>query len=78
MQFLLTALLLQGKRSVEPLKVSGVGPKLALSLSTLAPACHCFTGNLKALTRVPGIGKRTGERLIVELEGQDRKAVSSL
>jgi len=57
--------------------VSGVGPKLALSvLSTLAPEAFCqavLQGNLKALTRVPGIGKRTGERLIVELKDRIAK-----
>jgi len=51
--------------------VSGVGPKLARSvLSTYTPAelaGALHTGDLKRLSRVPGVGKRTAERLVVEL-----------
>lgn len=58
--------------------VSGIGPKLALSvLSTLSPDSFCqaiLEGNLKTLTTVPGIGKRTGERLIVELRDKVAKS----
>lgn len=51
--------------------VSGVGPKLALavlsgmSLEDLAAALACR--DIKRLIRIPGIGKRTAERLGVEL-----------
>ncbi|NMB46308.1 MAG: Holliday junction branch migration protein RuvA [Firmicutes bacterium] len=58
--------------------VSGVGPKLALSvLSTLSPDSFCqsiLEANLKLLTEVPGIGRRTGERLIVELKDKIAKS----
>jgi Holliday junction DNA helicase RuvA len=58
--------------------VSGVGPKLALSvLSTLSPDSFCqaiLQANLRRLTEVPGIGKRTGERLIVELKDKIAKS----
>jgi Holliday junction DNA helicase RuvA len=51
--------------------VSGVGPKLALSLlsgmpvAAVARAIH--GGQVAALTSIPGIGKKTAERVIVEL-----------
>lgn len=62
--------------------VSGVGPKLALSvLSVLSPDNFCdaiLRANLKRLTEVPGIGKRTGERLIVELKDKIAKSYSPI
>ncbi|MFH0941678.1 MAG: Holliday junction branch migration protein RuvA [Chloroflexota bacterium] len=52
--------------------VSGIGPKLALAmLSTMDSeklAAAIATGNILVLTRVPGIGKKTAERLILELK----------
>ena len=56
------------------LKISGVGPKLALSvlsglsLADLASAVE----NKEAgrLTKIPGVGKKTAERLILELQGK--------
>jgi holliday junction DNA helicase RuvA len=53
------------------IKVNGVGPKAALSiLSGIAinDFVHCVQENDTArLTHIPGIGKKTAERLIVEL-----------
>ena len=53
------------------LKVNGVGPKVGLAiLSTLSAAefARCIGDDDTAvLTRVPGIGKKTAERLIVEM-----------
>lgn len=53
--------------------VSGVGPKLALSvLSTYTPAqlaTVVATQDVNRIARVPGVGKRKGQRLLVELEG---------
>ena len=54
------------------LRVNGVGAKVALSiLSGLAPdeflACVARK-DVAALTRVPGVGKKTAERLLVELQ----------
>ncbi|MGW1681498.1 Holliday junction branch migration protein RuvA [Saccharopolyspora sp. NPDC002376] len=50
---------------------SGVGPRLALAaLAVLSPdqLCHALAdGNLTVLTQVPGIGKKSAERLILEL-----------
>lgn len=51
--------------------VSGVGPKLALAaLSAMSPAelrDSVVSGDTAMLTRVPGVGKRKAERLVVEL-----------
>lgn len=51
--------------------VSGIGPKLAITvLSGLAVADlvqAIRSANVVQLTRVPGIGKKTAERLVVEL-----------
>lgn len=53
------------------IKVSGVGPKLALAmLSGLEPDAlrqAIANDNISLLIKVPGVGKRTAERLIVEL-----------
>jgi len=56
------------------LKISGVGPKLALSvLSGLSLAdLAAAVANKEAgrLTRIPGVGKKTAERLLLELQGK--------
>jgi len=53
------------------LGVSGVGPKIALAtLAVYDPATlrqALADGDVAALTRVPGIGKRGAERLVLEL-----------
>jgi len=53
------------------LGVSGVGPKLALAaLSAMKPAdlqSTVTSGDIGLLTRIPGVGRKTAERLIVEL-----------
>jgi Holliday junction DNA helicase RuvA len=53
------------------LKVSGVGGKVALAiLSGMTADEFSLTvqaGDVAALTRLPGIGKKTAERLIVEM-----------
>ena len=56
------------------IEVSGVGGKLALNvLSTMPVSSFCAAvtaGDVKALSRINGIGKRTAERLVVELKGR--------
>lgn len=56
--------------------VSNVGPKAALSLlSTAGPpelAAALASGDVQALARAPGVGKKTAERLIVELRSKVR------
>lgn len=58
------------------IKVSGVGPKLALALlsgiSVEDFARSVQNQDISALTRVPGIGRKTAERLVVEM--RDRLA----
>src|SRR5882757_2104884 len=53
------------------IKVSGVGPKIALALlsgiSVEAFARCVQNEDVAALTRVPGIGRKTAERLVVEM-----------
>jgi Holliday junction DNA helicase RuvA len=53
------------------LKVNGVGPKMALTiLSSATPDefVRCVANNDTAsLTRLPGVGKKTAERLVVEM-----------
>ncbi|MGH8530882.1 MAG: Holliday junction branch migration protein RuvA [Nevskiales bacterium] len=60
----------------ELIKVSGVGPKIALAvLSGISAADFALavgSGDVVQLTRLPGIGKKTAERLIVEM--RDRVA----
>ncbi len=54
------------------ISVSGVGPKAALSiLSSATPetlALSIITGDEKALTVAPGIGKKIAQRIILELK----------
>jgi Holliday junction DNA helicase RuvA len=61
------------------LKVNGIGPKSGLSiLSSISPEefrrCVNF-GDTASLTKVPGIGKKTAERLMIEL--RDREFIVS-
>src|SRR5256886_13297009 len=53
------------------IKVSGVGPKIALALlsgiSVEAFALCVQNQDIAALTRLPGIGSKTAERLVVEM-----------
>ncbi len=57
-------------------KVSGIGAKIALAVlsgvSVNDFARLVQTGDVGALTRIPGIGKKTAERMVVEL--RDRAA----
>lgn len=54
------------------LKINGVGAKMGLALLstwTVADLMQIIQQeNLKALTQVPGVGKKTAERLLVELK----------
>lgn len=53
------------------IKVNGIGPKMALSvLSSMNPPeliTAVQESQVDSLTKVPGVGKRTAERLVVEL-----------
>ncbi|TDE87525.1 Holliday junction branch migration protein RuvA [Deinococcus sp. S9] len=54
--------------------VSGVGPKLALSLLSALPvtavAQGLLSGDVKLLSSVSGVGKKTAERLVLELQNK--------
>jgi len=58
----------------ELIRISGVGPKLALSVLSGMSAddlAQCIVlQDAGRLTRVPGIGKKTAERLLLELKGK--------
>jgi Holliday junction DNA helicase RuvA len=53
------------------LRINGVGPKLALGLlSGIEPDAfiRCIEhGDVSTLTKIPGVGKKTAERLVIEL-----------
>ena len=55
----------------ELIKVNGVGPKLALGILSGIEAeafVRCVQdGDVSTLVRIPGIGKKTAERLVVEM-----------
>jgi Holliday junction DNA helicase RuvA len=52
--------------------VSGIGPKLALAvLSGIEPQelmCAVERGDVARLTAIPGVGKKTSERIVLELK----------
>ena len=62
------------------ISVSGVGPKAALAiLSSSTPAnlaMSIITGDEKALTRAPGVGKKIAQRVILELKDKLAKGQS--
>jgi holliday junction DNA helicase RuvA len=53
------------------IKVSGVGPKMALAILSAMEAqecAHCILqNNLVALVKIPGVGKKIAERLVIEM-----------
>ncbi len=60
------------------ISVSGVGPKLALTILSGMPAAELAGavsgGDLARLTRISGVGKKTAERLVVELKDKIQKS----
>ena len=52
--------------------ISGIGPKLALNILSHIPVADLqgavLAGDLKRLSTLPGIGRKTAERLILELK----------
>ena len=61
--------------------ISGIGPKLALSvLSGIEPrelVAAVQRGDHGRLTRIPGVGKKTAERIVIELRDRLPKAVEA-
>lgn len=68
------------------IKVNGVGPKLALSILSsfeIGAFIQCINaGDVAALTKIPGVGKKTAERLVIEmrdrLSGRDDVAADAM
>jgi len=62
------------------ISVSGVGPKAALTmLSNLNPeqlTIAIASGNVDLLTKLPGVGRKTANRLVLELQGKLEKGWS--
>ena len=60
------------------LSVTGIGPKVALGVLSAAPVDAIrdaiMQGNAQALTEYPGIGRKTAERMVVELKNKVKSA----
>ncbi len=63
------------------LTVSGIGPKLAITILSGMPADEMVTairgGDVARLTRIPGIGRKTAERMVLELRDKLPAAAAS-
>lgn len=60
------------------ISVSGIGPKVGLGIiSSIMPsefALAVVTGNIKAITKAPGVGPKVAQRIILELKDKMKKA----
>lgn len=56
------------------LTISGVGPKSAMTIMSVGTADQVkraiMSGDLAMLTSVPGVGKKTAQKIVLELKGQ--------
>lgn len=61
------------------LTVSGVGPKVALNILSVLPVEHLVDAiaadNHQALVRIPGIGPKTAQRIVLELKEKTAQLV---
>ncbi len=59
--------------------VSGIGPKVALAVLSTMDFPHLqqavIQENLQVLTKIPGVGKKTAQRLILELKDKLAKGI---
>jgi Holliday junction DNA helicase RuvA len=64
------------------ISVNGIGPKIAQGILSGIPVAdlrlHIAKGNLSALTAIPGVGKKTAERLVVELRDKMGKLETTM
>ena len=64
------------------ISVSGVGPKAAMAiLSIMTPEKFAFsvsTGDVKSISKATNVGKRTAERIILELKDKVAKELSAV
>ena len=73
--FTLYGFLTQDEKSIfeELISVSGIGPNVALAaLSTLKPAeiaSAISAQDIQVISSIPGVGKKTAQRIILELQG---------
>lgn len=55
------------------LSISGVGPKVAMAVLSIGSAADVrsaiLAGDLARLTSVPGVGKKTAQKIVLELKG---------
>lgn len=53
------------------ISISGIGPRMALNILSSRDADHLraliISGDVFSLTKIPGIGKKTAERIVLEL-----------
>jgi len=81
--FLLYGFLHKQERSLfrALIKVNGIGPKSAMAiLSSITPAdfVHCIqSDNADLLTKIPGVGKKTAQRLLVEMRDSVKEFATS-
>ena len=63
---------------VQLLAVSGIGPKVALAIVSGSPVADLrraiVRGDSARFQAIPGIGKKTAERIVLELQGEARRA----
>lgn len=56
------------------LQISGVGPKVAMTILSVGSADTVrraiMSGDIDTMTSVPGVGKKTAQKIILELKGQ--------
>lgn len=64
------------------IKTNGVGPKLALGILSgmnVEEFVACVSAqNVTALTKLPGVGKKTAERLIIEMQDRLKQEIAQL
>jgi Holliday junction DNA helicase RuvA len=64
------------------IKISGVGPKIALGILSGASVDDFLriveAEDVTMLTRIPGIGRKTAERVIIEMRGNVQKLASAV
>ncbi len=64
------------------LNVSGVGPKVALTIMSVGEVgqvkAAVMKGDLALLTSVPGVGKKTAQKIVLELQGKLVEDVDAL
>ncbi|MBD3384385.1 Holliday junction branch migration protein RuvA [candidate division KSB1 bacterium] len=64
------------------LSVSGIGPRLAIGILSAAPVNRIYgyicDKNEAALTRLPGLGRKTAQRLLLDLKDKASKVASGI